>query len=1149
MDNNPGKTSTENIDEVILRLLRLQTGTELDYQTYFEILKKKLTIHAVFAGNKLPQEEQDLLIDELNRIRKIKDKEQKRFKIKEKKVKVSSAASPKTGPRRPPSGSDGGGGTPPKTSAIVKAPPTGKITTEKLFNTPRVEPVNVRDITPDKSSQVDPLIRISDILDSILETLTNINNFDREQATRQRTDAENRRRGQRESELESKPFEGIKKALSAITKPFQSIWDRIVNFITNVIFGRIVIKLLDWLANPKNQEKAKTIIRFLGDWWPALLGSYVLFGTTFGKFIRGATGMVGRFILHIGKVAIPQLLKFIKTPLGAGIALFTAGATIPAMFPGTVNEQERKTTKAPGSTEDKIKALQQQKANLNVFEKLQGKGSEIDEQVSLLETGKTKSYGFSGGGFANFGKMFGGAAMGAGMGSMFGPMGMLLGAGLGGAAGSGMFNGLIEGPGGPKGDKIPANLSDGEFVMSAGAVKKYGVPTLEAMNAAGGGTNIPKIAKGITYAAGGGLIGETPKEIRLRQAYEYKLGKDSISKLTNNQISEISKYYNSLPDIESSKIDNQIFKGMKNPLKDMAEKMISGVSHAGGGMIGDVPYYSPGQVSDASMRKFADRFSKDLKIPADEIYNSFKTHGYPKFDRILGTKDFNILQGGGVDEEISGGKEILQKMRDAIKRPQSFTQSSRAAAGLDDLSKRFDLDARTAPRYAENLPKLNRPNPTSTPKLNTPTSTLKPKIPTFASELSPSYFLRGQSNLLPENYFLKGQSSLLPQRNPITPQVSPAGYKYVAPDGGLPFRATGPGGDARIQRLAGESGTMKPNSPRIGGGLRGIGGSRLVGGLKSAGVELLASYLIDRGFDKVNAMIIAKKIDEGKKLTGNKKENYIERLRNVVDREEKWQRGFGGIFDSIIRMGDESSSQKLSKSAREILEGMGSGAYEGGGIVGGHKLKEQSFKDAPKTQIMTDDKGKPFVGYKALRSGKLVYLRGSQPGTDTKNPFEALGRMINPGAYKKNDAKLAGQKHKEAMVNSLEGFQKQGMAPDAQARMIKQMGGNLKDVQNDLNYRNKPKPNLTRRQEDIAKYKESMGSKHTAANISSAQRRGTPNITPLPKPQPKPIVAGAGMGGRRGSGSKPSSGSTAPSFNAQHSKGTRTHKETLGILR
>jgi hypothetical protein len=43
--------------------------------------------------------------------------------------------------------------------------------------------------------------------------------------------------------------------------------------------------------------------------------------------------------------------------------------------------------------------------------------------------------------------------------------------------------------------------------MSTGAVQKYGVDTLESMNAAGGGTNKPKIMNGTTYAAGGGLIG------------------------------------------------------------------------------------------------------------------------------------------------------------------------------------------------------------------------------------------------------------------------------------------------------------------------------------------------------------------------------------------------------------------------------------------------------------------------------------------------------------------------------------------------------------------------------------------------------------------------------------------------------------------
>ena len=127
----------------------------------------------------------------------------------------------------------------------------------------------------------------------------------------------------------------------------------------------------------------------------------------------------------------------------------------------------------------------------------------------------------------------------------------------------------------------------------------------------------------------------------------------------------------------------------------------------------------------------------------------------------------------------------------------------------------------------------------------------------------------------------------------------------------------------------------------------------------------------------------------------------------------------------------------------------------GGAVKGGWGLKKQEFKDAPKTSIITDDKGRPSIGYKALKNGKLHYVRGSQPGTGTTNPLEMLGRFINPGAYKNNDAKLERQKHKEAMVNALEGAKAQGMAPDAQARMMKQMGGNLKDTQNDLNFRKK----------------------------------------------------------------------------------------------
>ena len=55
MDSNPGKTSTENIDEVILRLLKLKTGTELDYQTYAKKIKIKLASSRM-VGSFIPAE-------------------------------------------------------------------------------------------------------------------------------------------------------------------------------------------------------------------------------------------------------------------------------------------------------------------------------------------------------------------------------------------------------------------------------------------------------------------------------------------------------------------------------------------------------------------------------------------------------------------------------------------------------------------------------------------------------------------------------------------------------------------------------------------------------------------------------------------------------------------------------------------------------------------------------------------------------------------------------------------------------------------------------------------------------------------------------------------------------------------------------------
>ena len=66
--------------------------------------------------------------------------------------------------------------------------------------------------------------------------------------------------------------------------------------------------------------------------------------------------------------------------------------------------------------------------------------------------------------------------------------------------------GKVEGPSGI--DKVPAMLTEGEFVMSRGAVQKIGVDNLMRMNASGGGTNVPRIVKNTMYAQGGGPVGD-----------------------------------------------------------------------------------------------------------------------------------------------------------------------------------------------------------------------------------------------------------------------------------------------------------------------------------------------------------------------------------------------------------------------------------------------------------------------------------------------------------------------------------------------------------------------------------------------------------------------------------------------------------------
>ena len=80
------KTVQESIDERILRVLGLEEVFDLDYETYKQLLLEKM-VAARMSGSELAAEEDELLRDEYKRVR---NKEEVRFKIKKKKVKVEN---------------------------------------------------------------------------------------------------------------------------------------------------------------------------------------------------------------------------------------------------------------------------------------------------------------------------------------------------------------------------------------------------------------------------------------------------------------------------------------------------------------------------------------------------------------------------------------------------------------------------------------------------------------------------------------------------------------------------------------------------------------------------------------------------------------------------------------------------------------------------------------------------------------------------------------------------------------------------------------------------------------------------------------------------------------------------------------------------
>jgi len=499
-------SKTENVDSRILQLLGLEDVFDLDYDDYANLLKEKL-IEVSKGTDDSSTEDAILLREELKKARGNKGKGA--FKVK-KKISKDSFTNFNVG-------------VPKKDTTQTRKPAyallSGKQIEEKSQKVKDFKDEQSEEKKERKQSDNQILKSISKSLDRVIGILSKQLEFDKKQIEKQRKLEERGKRKDKENKMESAFSKGIKslaKVAGKIFSPLQDLFGRIVRFLTIIFLGKVVKKFIDWFTNPKNQSKVETLGRLLKTFWPAILAGLV-FLNPLGRLITKAVFIIGKGVGKLLKVAIPSLLKFArKNPkLAAATALFTAGATIPMIFPGTVDEQERKTEKEVSEKgEDRTRKELERKANEpNFYERLTGQDSEAKEQLYKLDTGETKSYKRGGKITTESGKDIKGAGV----------------------------------------DTQLIAARPGEIVINKETVNAVGADHFLGLNKQYGGANAnkPKTVRGVQTASGGGLVlpafanggrigGEGPEESKIQPSRNFGGGYSSGS-LTSDPLGAIDR--------------------------------------------------------------------------------------------------------------------------------------------------------------------------------------------------------------------------------------------------------------------------------------------------------------------------------------------------------------------------------------------------------------------------------------------------------------------------------------------------------------------------------------------------------------------------------------------------------------------------------
>lgn len=1096
-NSNP---TTQIIDSIIVSLLGLQNDLELSHEDYFRALREA-SFAARLSGSKFSSEEISLITEELKRIKK-EDKNIK-FYTEKKKVKAKTKAKTQKVPKKkstttpkPPKANTKVTSLstfvqPPTKNRVVREPKSLAGTTEvspkvPLLPAPKKKTVEVKEkkqkIKKENCCDVlgKKLTTIDSTLGSILSTL-------KEQFALRKKDSERERRGREKSGREDtenklEKGSGIKEIVGVakgLLSPFQDIFDRIKRFIVFTLLGKAFTMFMDWMKDPKNRQTFFTITKFLTDHWVLIVGSYLLFGTKLGGLVRSISKLVIKLAVK-SVVATGRLIAVLAKSKWGRVAL--AGAAVAGTAVAVSQAGKKKDENVEKYADGGI---------------IGGIGNALKYSPlgMAFQAGKfgAKTLGKAASGV---GKVASGAAgfLGKGLQKTLDVATLPLTVGFKGLSGASEFllNGLkslnifklLAGPiqsiqkkGGDKDPKLAAaggipgliGLISKKTSETVGKTTKESkkskaeIPSGEGKGYAKGGLINP-LSMGLMGAMvpGAGLLGtmlsplmqskkiggdhgvpvsgagRDDRLLKVRTGDAILTEKDQKLLSSGKLLEKIGGPLGAIGSLFGNKGFGQetvvaAKKGeavvTQEDQKNIFEK--TGIN---------IPSLLAGRKAS---KVSSDKLKAKSGSPLGGFFGGGIIPGYADGGVVGGNVNPTASKVGGVDPEM--GHVLWRKYLD--KNPNLYARGGKLSDAAEMRKAhlgfmRTYMRTGKPPEWAvsNDPPKTPKPNqqPRSSQRKPSPNKNKNnfwddlfgknekgPKKKNFWNDLfkrkkSGSGSSRGGRP--PSSSALATRPSSALSRTRFRPPVrnmprvnAPAIQALFA---GMEFLDRKSEGQTNAQAGLGAGGSA------LGGTLGWIGGAKA-----GAAGGAVAGAAIGAFFGGVGAV-------PGAAIGG----------------------AIGGIGGGLA---GGWGGAKLGGSLADELSGVNAARESknrggvGGKVVSGWGLKDTgNFESAPNTMVMTDPKtGRPFVGYKALKDGRLTYSRGLTPGTGSTNPFERIGRFINPNAYADNDARLSLQKQRIAMVNSLERFQSQGMALDAQARMMKQLGGNLKDVQNDLNYR------------------------------------------------------------------------------------------------